>query len=305
MKINCIWIFLVCGLFACLPKVEAQYKNPHYINYIEKYHELAVSHMKTYKIPASITLAQGILESGAGRSSFVLRSNNHFGIKCQNEWTGDKVYRDDDAYNECFRRYKKVEDSFEDHSRFLTQRSRYADLFHLDITAYRLWAKGLSTCGYATDPHYAGKLIKLIEDYELYKYDNAKFEHAKDVHSDVILSGKPYQERDVYKKYGLIYIIAEADDSFEKIASDMDFAVDDLLEYNEVPEGFPLNKGDIVYLEKKKQKANKPHYDHVVQLGESMHSISQQYGIRLHNLYKINKKGEEFVPVKGDVLRLR
>jgi LysM repeat protein len=300
-----MWIFLLCELFVCLPVLEAQKKNQHYIDYIEKYHELAIYHMKTYKIPASITLAQGILESGAGRSPFVLRSNNHFGIKCQNEWNGAKVYRDDDARNECFRKYKKAEDSFEDHSRFLAQRSRYAELFRLDISAYRLWAKGLSRCGYATDPHYAAKLTKLIEDYELYKYDNAKFGQAKGGHSDAVLSGKIPHERDVYKKYGLIYVVAEADDSFEKIAVDMDFSVGNLLEYNEVPEGFPLNKGDIVYLEKKKQKANKPHYDHVVQSGESMHSISQQYGIRLHNLYRINKKGEEFVPVKGDVLRLR
>jgi LysM repeat protein len=300
-----VWIFLVCGLFTCLPKTKAQSRNPHYINYIEKYHELAVFHMKTYKIPASITLAQGILESGAGKSPFVLRSNNHFGIKCQNEWNGAKVYRDDDVRNECFRKYKKAEDSFEDHSRFLTQRSRYAGLFRLDITAYRLWAKGLSVCGYATDPHYADKLIKLIEDYELYKYDNVKFEHIRAVGLDIVLNGKFRKERDVYKKYGLIYVIAEKDDSFEKVASDMDFTIGDLLKYNEVPKGFPLNKGDIVYLEKKKQKADKPNYDHVVQSGESMHSISQQYGICLHNLYKINRKDAEFIPMKGDVLRLR
>lgn len=262
--------------------------------------------MRLYKIPASIKLAQGLLETGAGMSQFVKKSNNHFGIKCHKEWKGDRVYHNDDNPNDCFRKYKKVEDSYEDHSRFLTERPRYARLFQLDTKDYKGWAKGLQQSGYATDKAYANKLIAIIELYELYKYDDPKW---KGKGRKVYPAGKevkaPLRDRSVYKAYGLIYVVADDHDSFEGIANDLDFKVKDLLKYNEVPEGFPLYKGDVVYLQKKNKKADKPHYEHVVQVGESMHSISQQYGIRLSNLYKMNKLDDEYVPVEGDVLKLR
>ena len=140
------------------------------LDYIEKYSSIAVKKMHEHGIPASITLAQGILESGAGNSVLAKKSNNHFGIKCHNDWNGEKVYHDDDVKDDCFRKYPSVEDSYEDHSQFL-KRPRYASLFNLKTTDYKGWAKGLKQCGYATDPNYSNRLINLIETYELQKYD--------------------------------------------------------------------------------------------------------------------------------------
>lgn len=287
--------------------INAQRKNASYQKYIEQYNSLAVQHQKKYRIPASITLAQGILESGAGQSKLARESNNHFGIKCHSDWKGGRVYHDDDLRGECFRKYKKVEESYEDHSRFLTERSRYSSLFKLNITDYKGWARGLQKCGYATDKAYANKLIKLIEDYELYRFDSGKGikkatkkEEKKQPQSII-----PTVKRTIYKTHGLIYVYALSNDSFDRIAKDLDFKSKNLQKYNEVPEDFPLQQGDIVYLQKKKKKADKPYYDHVVQIGESMHSISQKYGIQIKSLYKLNKKHEEYVPEEGDVLKLR
>jgi hypothetical protein len=304
MKIQSILFFMLCLMVVCPLPAGAQKKNQNYVDYIEKYREMAVYHEKLYKIPACITLAQGLLESGAGKSLFVRKSNNHFGIKCHNDWKGEKVYYDDDKRNECFRKYKRTEDSFDDHSRFLAERPRYASLFKLNIRDYKAWAKGLSQCGYATDPGYANKLIKIIEDYELYRYSSQKSRHKSDSKANLRL-GLPSRQREVYRTYGLIYVIAGSNDDFASIAADMGFKVKDLVKYNEVPEDFPLYKGDIVYLEKKKKKADKPYCEHVVQVGESMHGISQRYGIRLQKLYKMNGKDGEYVPIEGDVLRLR
>ncbi|NYI48612.1 glucosaminidase domain-containing protein [Macellibacteroides fermentans] len=280
----------------------AQRKNSSYEAYISKYSNLAIEHQKKYKIPASITLSQGLLESGAGQSSLARQSNNHFGIKCHSDWRGGRVYHDDDLRGECFRKYDQVEDSYTDHSKFLAFRPRYAVLFDLDITDYKGWAKGLQQCGYATDKAYANKLIKVIEDYELYRYDTHKGSRTSKVTSKEQF---PVEKMTIYKTHGLIYVIARAGDSFESIAQNLGFKEKELRKYNEVPEGFPLQAGDLVYLEKKKKKADKPYYDHVVQVGESMHSISQQYGIRLKSLYKLNKKEMEYVPEEGDVLKLR
>lgn len=282
----------------------AQKKLKSYVEYADKYSDLAIKHMDKYKIPASITLAQGILESGAGMSQLTKESNNHFGIKCHSDWRGEKVYKKDDGPNDCFRKYKKAEESFEDHSQFLLK-NRYSKLFQLDIKDYKAWAKGLQDCGYATDKAYANKLIKLIEDYELYLHDS-KLKSKK--HKDNKKSEKPKfprRDRDVFKTHGLIYVIADENDNFDAIAYDMDFKVKNLLKYNEVPEDFPLYKGDIVYLQKKKKKADKPYYVHTVLVGESMHSISQRYGIKVSNLYKMNKRKSDYVPEEGDILRLR
>ena len=153
--------------------IQAQPRNKQYESYIKKYRELAVEEMKKYHIPASITLAQGLLESGAGQSDLARRSNNHFGIKCH-DWTGKKIYHDDDRRQECFRAYKSPDESFSDHSDFLRYRDRYKSLFDNDITDYKAWAHGLKKAGYATDPAYPSKLIKLIEDYRLYEYDKMK-----------------------------------------------------------------------------------------------------------------------------------
>lgn len=279
-----------------------QRKIASYQKYINQYSDLAIEHQKKYGVPASITLAQGLLESGAGQSDLARRSNNHFGIKCHSDWKGGRVYHDDDLRGECFRKYKRVEDSYIDHSKFLAERPRYASLFKLNIKDYRGWAKGLQRCGYATDRAYANKLIKVIEDYELYRFDSAKKRRTNSSTPKPTVNKRNY---DIYKSYGLIYVIAKDNDSFDQIAENLGFRSKDLQKYNEVPEDFPLQKGDIVYLEKKKKKADKPHYDHVVQIGESMHSISQKYGIQVKSLYKINKKHKDYIPEEGDVLKLR
>lgn len=301
MKLT-IRIFCLLFFIATLAEAATQRKIPSYEKYIKTYSALAIEQQKKYKIPASITLAQGLLESGAGQSDLARRSNNHFGIKCHSDWRGGRVYHDDDLRGECFRKYKRVEDSYEDHSKFL-KRSRYDRLFQLKITDYKGWARGLQKCGYATDRAYANKLIKVIEDYELYRYDTGK------VHKSTRQEKKklkyPTVKYTIYRTYGLLYVYAKENDSFDQIAQNLDFPVKDLKKFNEVPEDFLLQKGDIVYIEKKKKKADKPNYDHVVQVGESMHSIAQKYGIQIKSLYKMNKKDKDYVPEEGDVLKLR
>lgn len=140
--------------------------------YIEQFREVAKDNMRQYGIPASITLAQGILESGAGNGRLAKEANNHFGIKCHTNWTGETITHDDDALQECFRKYRHASESFKDHSQFLTSRTRYNSLFKLSKDDYKGWAKGLRQAGYATDPGYPDKLIGIIERYELYKYDD-------------------------------------------------------------------------------------------------------------------------------------
>lgn len=298
----CALITLFVWSVASLPAAN-QRKLSSYEKYIKQYSDLAIQHQKKYRIPASITLAQGLLESGAGLSNLAKRSNNHFGIKCHSDWGGKRVYHDDDLKGECFRKYKRVEDSYDDHSKFLAERSRYARLFKLNIKDYKGWARGLQKCGYATDRAYANKLIKVIEDYELYRFDTGK--GIKKKTSTPQKSTAFRMKYEIYKTHGLLYVYAKDNDSFDQIARSLGFKVKDLKKYNEVPEDFPLQKGDIVYLEKKKKKADKPHYDHVVQIGESMHSIAQQYGIQIKSLYKMNKKKKDYVPEEGDVLKLR
>lgn len=297
IRIICLLVFITT-----LAEAATQRKIPSYEKYIKTYSDLAVQHQKKYKIPASITLAQGLLESGAGQSSLARKSNNHFGIKCHSDWRGGRVYHNDDLRGECFRKYKRVEDSYEDHAKFL-QRSRYDRLFQLKITDYKGWARGLQKCGYATDRAYANKLIKVIEDYELYRYDSGKVQKLSRRERENLKF--PKLNYTIYKTFGLLYVYAKENDSFDQIAQNLDFKVKDLKKFNEVPEDFPLQKGDIVYLEKKKKKADKPNYDHVVQIGESMHSIAQKYGMQIKSLYKMNKKDKDYIPEEGDVLKLR
>ncbi|MDR0537473.1 MAG: glucosaminidase domain-containing protein [Tannerellaceae bacterium] len=284
--------------------------------YINKYSELAVKHQKNYGIPASITLAQGILESGSGLSRLALASNNHFGIKCHTSWTGGRVYANDDRKHECFRKYKTAEESYEDHSEFLLSGSRYAFLFQLDVNDYLKWAAGLQKAGYATDSRYANTLIKIIEDYELYLFDLAPLpENDKGKTEEKNIEPAPStpskketvtEKRTIYKsKGGLQYVEALLNDNIENIANATGRHAADIRKFNEIPDNYPIHEGDIIYLVKKKNKAEKPNYDHLVQIGESMHSIAQKYGIQIESLYRLNKKDEEYIPTEGDVLKLR
>lgn len=281
-------------------------KNTSYEYYIEQYKDLAIKHMKLYKIPASVTLSQGLLESGAGNSDLSRKSNNHFGIKCNSGWQGSKVIAPDDTPRDCFRKYNHPEESYKDHSLFLTQRERYSGLFSLDITDYKSWARGLQKAGYATDRAYANKLIKIIEDYDLFLYDRDGAKEKIEREEIKIIEPTVANKHIVYKTNGLVYVIAKRDDSFESIANEFNFRTKELCEFNEVIVGYPLQEGDLVYFQEKKKKADKPYFEHKVQVGESMYSISQLYGIKVDNLYKINELGEDdFLPVEGYVLKLR
>ena len=288
-------LFLIL-IISCLT-LQAQTRNKQYEAYIKKYRELAVEEMKIYHIPASITLAQGLLESGAGQSALARKSNNHFGIKCGSDWYGKTVSHDDDARGECFRAYKHPKDSYEDHSKFLAGRPRYASLFNLNITDYKGWARGLKKAGYATNPRYADQLIGIIELYELYKYDD------KNYLKWIKKNPNPHQ---TYIANDLLYIVVRAGDSWKSISQEFDISQKKLRKYNDLYKGYALQVGDILYLEKKNKKADKEHIVHVLRAGESMYSISQKYGIRLKNLYKLNKMDEEApAPEVGTILRLR
>lgn len=302
-------LFVIVSFIFTSAELLGQQRMSTYEAYVDRYGDLAVKHMERYRIPASITLAQGILESGAGMSDLARRSNNHFGIKCHRGWTGRKVYAADDTPNDCFRSYTSVDDSYRDHSEFLANGARYKSLFDLSITDYKGWARGLQKSGYATDRAYANKLIKLIEDYELYRYDDSKYrkgvskrERAQRRRLEAL---QAIWEHQPYITHGLVYVVAVNGDTYAGIAREFGFKEEDLLRYNEVPADFPLSEGDIVYFQKKKARADKPYQFHTVQVGESIYSISQKYGIRMRNLYRLNKKSYEYIPEEGDVLKLR
>ena len=290
------YLITVLTIFVCLA-LQAQTRNKQYEDYIKKYRELAVDEMKKYHIPASITLAQGLLESGAGQSTLARKSNNHFGIKCGSDWNGKTVSHDDDARGECFRAYKHPKQSYEDHSKFLAGRPRYASLFKLKITDYKGWARGLKKAGYATNPRYADQLIDIIELYDLYKYDKkGGLKWMKE-------NPNPHQP---YIANDLVYIVVRSGDSWKSISKEFDISQRKLRKYNDLYKGYTLQVGDILYLEKKNKKAGKEHIVHVLRAGESMYSISQKYGIRLKNLYKLNKMDvEDPAPEVGTILRLR
>ena len=265
--------------------------NQQYADYISQYAVLAVQQMRQYRIPASVTLAQGLLESGAGKSVLARKANNHFGIKCSG-WKGRKSYHDDDLPGECFRAYDSAKESYVDHSVFLTTSSRYSRLFDLKLTDYKKWARGLKACGYATSPTYAKRLIEIIETYRLYEYDKGK--HVGGSLRPVHYSNKNY------------YVVALKGDSFRKVADDVDISCRKLARYNERDKNDTLEEGEYVWLQKKRNKASKEFKGkyHVVVPGESLYSIAQRYGIRLRYLYKKNNLSPDYEIQVGDKLRV-
>ena len=298
-------------LFACLffiSHLSAQMRwNSVYQEYIDQYKDLAIEEMLRYNIPASITLAQGIFESGAGRSELSVKGNNHFGIKCHG-WAGRSVYHDDDARNECFRAYDNVLQSYEDHSKFLRYNVRYNSLFTLQRTDYRGWAQGLKACGYATNPRYADKLIELIELYKLYELDKAtsydKFMAKRGGYDRPVSQGMSLHPIKIYNKN--YYIIARAGDTFKGIGEEIDISYRKIAKYNERDKNDVLHAGEIIYLKKKQKKADKAYKNrpHIVKAGESMYSIAQGYGIRLKSLYKKNHLSPDYQARVGDILRV-
>ena len=317
-------VIVLCGLIYA----QAQSKNQDYVSYIQKYKDIAVSEMYRSGIPASITLSQGLLESGAGLSQLAVKSNNHFGIKCHNGWQGGRVYHDDDAKGECFRKYDNPHESYRDHSDFLRYRDRYKFLFEFEITDYRSWAHGLKQAGYATDPKYPSKLINLIETYGLHKYDSYKPEKSTDIksgeHVVVTLPPPPSQleqvqrvdvrkreafhfslSREMYSQNGIVFIYAAEGETYESIAKANGLFVKELLKFNDLKGKPELKAGEVVYLQKKKKSAAEGVEMHVVEKGETLRGISQRYGVRIKDLCKINALENPDLIRANDILKLR
>ncbi|WP_180970799.1 glucosaminidase domain-containing protein [Hoylesella buccalis] len=281
--------------------------NQTYQLYINQYKDLAIREMLQYRIPASITLAQAVFESGAGRSRLARLGNNHFGIKCH-DWTGRTIAEDDDALGECFRAYDHPLQSFEDHSKFLVNSSRYRKLFSLSMQDYRGWAHGLKACGYATNPRYAYKLIELIELYKLYVYDSARsYDHAMVEYSGnqtVVNQAKPLHPIAIFNKN--YYIRARRGDTFKLIGEEIGVSYKKIAKYNERDKDDALTEGEIIFLKKKRKRAPKAFKNrpHVVKDGESLYIIAQIYGMRLSSLYKLNDFTPDHTIHVGDVVRV-
>lgn len=321
-KIFYICCFL-CSLIVCPAfSAQAQSLSPDYLEYIEIYRDIAVRQQQEYGIPASITLAQGLLESGAGHSRLASEGNNHFGIKCHGKrWNGGKIYANDDAPNECFRSYRSADDSFEDHARFLKQK-RYAPLFKLKITDYKGWARTLRQCGYATDKRYADKLIEIIETYELYRYDTgqpiiAKPKHLEgDESLEHSIDSEIYNEitavHDIVKRNELYCVIAKEGDTYAEIAKEFSMKARKLASFNDKgwrQRNEQIPAGSIVYIEEKGETAGSSSPStYTTRTGDTVYSISQRFGIKLKSLCKMNRlsTGNAHRSLKpGLTLRLR
>jgi hypothetical protein len=303
-----------------------------YLDYIDKFAPVAIREMKLFRIPASITLSQGLIESGAGKSELAVKANNHFGIKCHEGWDGGTFKQDDDAPKECFRKYKTADESFRDHSLFLTQRPRYASLFKLDVYDYKAWANGLRQAGYATNPRYADILIKTIEDYDLSKYDKYKGDlHKGDLPVRTYKVEKPsmsetkYQYyhpgylqpgaedftfvedrkegRKVYMNNGILFVFANKDDSFLSVGGDVNVRAGKLARLNDMKRSEPLAEGQIVYLEKKKFEGIRDTY--TVKPNDTWYSISQFTGVQVKALKELNPEAVDSTPSAGKVLHLK
>ena len=332
MTINRFLIFVLTFVLSLATWSQGS-TNRAYWAYIDKYKDLAMEQQEKYKIPASITLAQGLLESGAGRSRLATEANNHFGIKTPGGWTGPYILVDDDRPKERFRKYRSVRESYEDHSQFLLK-PRYQRLFTYKTTDYKAWAKGLKACGYATSPTYAQSLIRIIEMYSLHQFDMRKpgKYSSGDVVAEYNARGKKgaisryylkrlsrnkvkpkkipafFRTHAVYYNNDNYFIVVQANDDLATISQSTGVSIKDLLKFNDLDLNYTLTVGDILYLRKKKSKASKEYKDnpHIVQPGQSMYDIAQMYGIRLKKLYKLNKlKPRKYQIEVGDTIRLR
>lgn len=287
----------------------AQRTNQAYWSYIDQYKGIAIEQMHKYHIPASITLAQGLLESGAGRSTLATQANNHFGIKVSGNWTGPYVLRNDDAPNEKFRKYKNARESYEDHSKFLQGR-RYQGLFQLKITDYKGWARGLKAAGYATLPTYAEALIRIIEMYNLYQFDSGKYKQEKVAPVIPVNNAQNsfFQTHTVYAHNKNYFIIVEIGDDMATISKETGVSLRKLYQYNDLPRDYAPTQGDLIYLKKKQKCASKQFKKnpiHIVEPNQSLFDISQLYGIRLKSLYKLNNFEPSHEIKPGDILRIR
>lgn len=280
-----------------------------YNNYINKYAGMAVEQMKRHGVPASITLAQGLIESAAGTSRLAQKANNHFGIKVGTTWTGPYMIMADDRPNDKFRVYRSVTESFEDHSLFLRNGSRYAFLFNLKANDYKGWARGLKQAGYATSPTYANTLINTIERYnlttfDLNAHDSRELRHQQREERKLQNRAKGHTVRKCNSQY---YIIAQEGDTYASLARLMRNKEKRLREYNDVDESYALKTGDVVYLGKKQKRAaaSIANKYHIMEEGESLYAIAQRYGIRLKSLCKMNPIRRNYRFKVGDKIKIK
>ena len=287
--------------------------------YIDRYKSIAVAHMERYGIPASITMAQGILESDCGNSLLSMKSNNHFGIKCKRNWTGDKVYHDDDAKGECFRSYPTVEASYQDHAEFLDTQPRYDSLFAYASDDYRSWARGLKAAGYATAPDYAQRLVRIIEESQLYLLDRpdgerlyaqryglsrdpeewfssqssveelARTEGAVDP-DNYRVTINAHNGYNVYATNGVHYVLAKEGDTFENIGKKFRISARNLRKFNDLKDkkAQPMTH-EVVYIERKKKRWEGNAHTHTCRQGETAYAVGQSYAIRTRSIEKLNK----------------
>lgn len=312
------------------------------IDYIERYKKVAVSEMERSGIPASITLAQGILESSSGQSELATRAKNHFGIKCHKVWKGPTYYKEDDDLNSkgeliksCFRSYDSPLESYHDHSEFLMSRSRYAFLFDLEKKDYKGWAHGLKKAGYATNPQYGFKLIKVIEKYGLWKFDHLSSQILVEKTNDHVVIGEPVRITEPVKsapvdvevqptekpklpipqgpKYtktafsinGLQTVFVQPEDSWESISKRYNISVSALIEYNQTPLLEEIGVGNYIFLQKKKKRHKGKQKIHIVKENESMLKIAQRYGMRVEKLIKKNRLTFGQEPEVGEQVHLK
>mgnify|MGYP003308409164 CR=1 FL=1 len=286
-------------------------------SYISKYSGIAVNEMKRSGVPASITLAQGILESASGTSELSVKGNNHFGVKCHRNWKGKGMYYKAEKGDECFRVYNSAEESFRDHSDFLRYQDRYKPLFNLDPSDYKGWAEGLRKAGYATDPAYPSKLIKIIEDYELYRFDRniaveveAPLEIEKPVEVKTSAAGELVNiplDRTVYRVNGVPFVYAMEGETCESLARSFNLFKKELLKFNDMESARELVGGERIYIAAKKKQAARGLDKYVVGPDESvsMWELSQRFGIKLSSLCSMNGKNPDDIPGEEDVIILR
>ena len=297
--------------------------------YIRRYKGLAVEEMDIYGIPASIKMAQALLESDNGNGRLAREANNHFGIKCKSTWTGATISHDDDTAGECFRKYASVEDSYRDHSDFLDRSERYQDLFKLDPLDYKGWAYGLKQAGYATNPQYAELLIKIIEDNRLYLLDEGRdidpqimgnrpdkqaliaeeIPHAApadivDIDNySVSVQGRKGGHT-VYQNNGSQFVVLREGETLSSVAGEFGLSEKKLAKYNDFDAGTQPRPGDMVYIRAKNKRSQNGKLIHIAKDGETLHGISQMYGIRLKNLCSINRRSRDSQVSAGQQIRL-
>ena len=318
-------LFLPLLLGAMISRAQ---NNPIIQDYIDKYKELAITEMQRTGVPAAIKLAQGIHETMAGTSDLVTRSNNHFGIKCKSNWTGESVSHDDDARGECFRKYPSAIDSYKDHSNFLRANSRYASLFELDPTDYARWANGLKKAGYATNPKYPTIIIKLIEDYHLQDYSLIALgrKSADDVFlaknkvditennpepKAAVIVEKVTEPVEVQATYPTSefsindtrVVFIRKGTPFLAVAQQYNISLSRIFEFNELKEAETASRDQLIYLQRKRRTGNEEY--HIVKAGETLYDIAQVQGMRLESLMEYNWLRGDMKPAVGERLQLK